>query len=565
MSNPETSGSLLLVDADQHRPLLEEQPSSSAASESRPNDTAKTPYLWNERAHVDDLSEQRWGVIAPEGAEGDRLLAIARPLLRKREEDQGAPPIIYRVPPRMDALQSMTWRREVFDTGAHFRDALPRYQLILGDLHQVSADLQVTQAIDAFVGRLAFDELEDYAAYVDKLLRWEREPAPSDRRRLLLHTVHDGTRSTAIGYRELVRPSLDLLDRAIKYKPDLQRVDLLESGSDDDPYPDELLSAAGHTSPTVLFSLSHGDGAPRRGWRSYELQRRHQGAMSFGSSGSLTGELLRSRPFLPGGLWFMLACFSAGTPSTSKFERWLRLLGQSGAATSRPADVLRSLPATDQAPFVASIPKAALANPDGPLGFIGHVDLAWTYAFRRVDSNDRAQSRPARFGELLRAAVEGSRIGVAFRELYSAFTQIDSELVYRQADPNTPPERRGHLWMLRQDLAGYILLGDPAARLPTPKPIAQAVPPEPPQSSGGDLAGFFGFAVGREQEQEQAPASKPKPKLSELERAIAEVLAGADLRRAAGELSLDPAALRTMVERYRDAGRAALRRAGDVD
>ncbi len=559
MSNTETSGSLLLVAADKHSPLIEEQPSSSAASEARPNDTAKNPFLWNERAHVDDLSEQRWGVIAPEGAEGDRLLAIARPLLRKREEDQGAPPIIYRVPPRMDAPLSMTWRREVFDTGAQFRDALPRYQLILGDLHQVSADLQVTQAIDAFVGRLAFDQLEDYAAYVDKVLRWEREPAPVDRRRLLLHTVHDGTTSTAVGYRELVRPSLDLLERAIKYSADLRKVDLLESGSDDDPSLDELLSAAGHAAPTVLFSLSHGDGAPRRGWRDYELQRRHQGAMSFGYSGSLTGDLLRSRSFLPGGLWFMLACFSAGTPSTSKFERWLRLLGQSGAGTSRPADVLRSLPAADQAPFIASIPKAALANPDGPLGFIGHVDLAWTYAFRRVDGNDKTQSRPARFGELLRAAVEGSRIGVAFRELYSAFTQIDSELVYRQADPNTPPERRGHLWMLRQDLAGYILLGDPAARLPKPRPAAVA--PEPQQSSGGDLTGFFGFAVG----QSETTAAAPRPTLSELERAIAEVLAGGDLRRAAGQVSLEPDALRSMVERYRDAGRAALRRAGDVD
>ncbi len=556
MSNPDTSGSLLLVDADQHRPLLEEQPSSSAAAESRPDDTAKTPFLWNERAHPDDLPEQRWGVIAPEGAEGDRLLAIVRPLLRKREEDQGAPPIVYRVPPRMSALESMTWRREVFETGAQFRDELPRYQLVLGDLHQVSAEVQVTQAIDAFVGRLAFDKLEDYAAYVDKVLRWERTPAPTERRRLLLHTVHDGTTSTAVGYRELVRPSVDLLDRAIKYSRDLQKVDLLQSGSDDDPYPDELLRAVNGADPTVLFSLSHGDGAPRRGWRSYELQRRQQGAMSFGSSGSLTGELLRSRPFLPGGLWFMLACFSAGTPSTSKFERWLRLLERNGAGSSRPADVLRSLPAADQAPFIASIPKAALANPDGPLGFIGHVDLAWTYAFRRIDGSDKAQSRPARFGELLRAAVEGARIGVAFRELYSAFTQIDSELVYRQADPNTPAERRGHLWMLRQDLAGYILLGDPAARLPTAK--AAIAPPEPQQSSGGDLAGFFGFAVDRS----AAPAAKPK--LPELERAIAEVLAGGDLRGAASRLNLGPEALRVMVERYREAGREALRRAGDV-
>ncbi len=562
MIRHETAGDLLLVDSESHTPFVEGQPSASAAGGVRPSDTAKTEYLWNDRAHPEDLREQRWGVIAPEGPEGDRLLAVIRPLIRRREQEQGVAARIYRVPPAMSALQAIAWRRDVFDTGASFRDDLPRYQLILGDLHQISADLQVAQSVDACVGRLAFDHLEDYGSYVDKIIRLEGASVDSDRRRLILHTVHDGTAATATGYRELVQPSMALLQRQQKYGQGLAAVDLQETGPADDPYPDDLLRAVADTSPTVLFSLSHGDGAPRRGWRSYELMRRHQGAMSFGSAGSLTGDELRSRSFLPGGLWFMLACFSAGTPSTSKFERWLRLLAKGGVRASRPADVLRSLPGLNGAPFIASMPKAVLANPEGPLGFIGHVDLAWTYSFRRIDGRDQAQSRPGRFGELLRAAAEGSRIGIAFRELYSYFTQIDNELVLRQADATTTAERRGHLWMLRQDLAGYILLGDPAARLPEPRPATLSGPKSlETADSGGRIVDFFGFA----------PSStggvelRQKPGLEELERSIGEVLAGADLGRMSRALGLEAGVLRAIVERYREAGRQALRRAGDVD
>ncbi|MEZ4382626.1 MAG: hypothetical protein R3A79_14910 [Nannocystaceae bacterium] len=559
MTETVTSGSLLLVDHESHQPLLERQPSASAAARQRPNDQAKTKYLWNERAHPEDLREQRWGVIAPIGAEGDQLLAAIRPLIRRREAQQGAKAIVYRVPPRMDALQAIDWRRDVFDAGAQLRDDLPRYQLVLGDLHQVSADLQAVQAIDAFVGRLAFDSLDDYAAYVDKALRWEDRPADGARRRLLMHTVHDGTDSTRVGYDELVRPSYKLLEDRFKYDRALD-VDLRALGSDD-PYPGELLSESFDPAPTVLFSLSHGDGAPRRGWRSYADQRRAQGAMSFGRGGSLTGDELRGRAFLPGGLWFMLACFSAGTPSTSKFERWLRELRASGAQAAAPADVLRSLPKEGQAPFVAAIPKAALANPDGPLGFVGHVDLAWTYAFRRIDGRDKAQSRPARFAELLREAATGARIGLAFRQLYSYFTQIDNELVVRQADPSTPAERRGHLWMLRQDLAGYVLLGDPAARLPepAPKPVEPTAATSQATGGAGDLAGFFGFAVDT--------SSAPPPArlgLRDLEAGIGRVLAGEAAAAVARDLGIAADALQAKVDRYREAGRQALRDAGDV-
>ena len=40
----------------------------------------------------------------------------------------------------------------------------------------------------------------------------------------------------------------------------------------------------------------------------HDGQRKEQGAMSFGSDGLLLGSDVADKPFLPGGIWFMLAC-----------------------------------------------------------------------------------------------------------------------------------------------------------------------------------------------------------------------------------------------------------------
>jgi len=87
---------------------------------------------------------------------------------------------------------------------------------------------------------------------------------------------------------------------------------------------------------------------------------------------------------------------------------------------------------------------------------------------------------------LLHQALGCDRVGIAFRELASSALAVDSELLalYDQqaAQPAamTPAQlaRLGHRWMLRQDLLGYILFGDPATRLPI-TPATRAAPPDP--------------------------------------------------------------------------------------
>ena len=306
----------------------------------------------------------------------------------------------------------------------------------------------------------------------------------------------------------------------------------------------------------MLFSVSHGEGAPRRGWRSPAEQRARQGAMSFGANGQLTGDDLTNAAFLPGGLWFMLACFGAGTPSASKYRRWLDALLAHGQFQGRPEVVLGSLPRAGEAPFIAALPKAALASPRGPLGFIGHVDLAWTYAFRELDTG-KATNRPQRFVQTLASALRGDRLGVAFHELYRFLAQTNTELTTLDEDEVADPIRRAHLWMLRSDLAGYVLLGDPAARLPVSGAATASAPvPEAPRNLDDEAAALFGFGV-----QRSAPAAPREPALATIEAAIGDLLAGtASVDAVARRHGLDARMLTGLFERYRQGGRAAIGR-----
>jgi hypothetical protein len=456
---------LLLVHADELLPVLGGPVSSAGAQAEVEGAAYEDPeHLWDESRDANELPSQRWGVIAPEGPSGDELLGRIERLVARRREQQDAPVAIYRVPAGMSSADAARWRKQHFEAPNVRRRDLPRYQLILGDLDQISADLQVIQGSDGYVGRLAFDRPEGYEAYVDKLLRWEDAPAAASRARAVFHTVKDRTSATTIGHERLMVPGLANA-RRYRDEGDLLASEIIEVDHGYTPKPGPLLEEATRQEPGVLFTMSHGAGAPRQGWRSGEQQRLFQGGMSFGPAGGLlTGEALAGRPFMPGGVWLMLACFGAGTPDVSKYQAWLEQLASSGSFQGETSSVGASLP-TDGRPFTAAVPKAVLASAQGPLAFIGHVDLAWTYSFRERDTGTPVD-RPDRFIDVLHGLLRRDRVGVAFRELLRHYGQTNTELTALVESGVDDPERRGHLWMLRNDLAGYILLGDPAVRLP---------------------------------------------------------------------------------------------------
>lgn len=539
MSHDSDHLDLLLAHADERAPVLEHgigwrEVSGAPAPPMRP----RPSVLWSDTADASDLASQRWGVIAPRGAAGDRLLGLVAPLIERRRQQQGGRAVrIDRVPARMSLDEAVRWRKRAFRKGDDLELDLPRYQLILGDLDEVPLIVQQVQAVDGFVGRLAFDRTDDYRAYVDKVLAWEDRPAPAAAGHVILHTVHDGTPATRRGHTALMLPGHQILERRRRFG-EVRATALRLTGSDR-PAPGELLTAAGADladGPGVLLTLSHGLGVARARGSAAAWQRRDQGALSFGRGGALTGRDLAGRRFLPGGVWLAVSCFGAGTTDRSDYYHWLDTLRRAGRVESQIGHVLDTL--AHERPFVAALPKAALASADGPLAFIGHADLAWAYSFFSLD--DQPTRRPGRFMSVLRALLHGERVGAAMRSLACFLDEVNTELTAlldEHARAGRPPlddrarARRGHLWMLRQDLAGYVLLGDPAVRLPLAG-LARSGETTRPVSIEADADG--------------------------VEAAVRAVIGGVPLAVAASAHGLDRGELERLVTLYAEAGRCAL-------
>lgn len=514
-------------------------------------------HLGDEHAPVDHLPGRRWGVIAPLGPEGDAMLARLAPLMEKRAADQGCelvPP--FRVSPDMDAARSIRWVAGEFNRVG--KDERPDYLLLLGDLRQVSGELQTALSVQHFTGRLALASLDGYDAYAQKVLRHERPEAEqaADQCRALTYTVR-GSDATEHGFAGLMEPFVarsrqlfELGKRKLGFEaiPDPW-----------EPRPEDLLELASDPRPTVLFSMSHGAGAPAKvGWQPGE-QRHLQGAMCFGpKGGNLTAEQVAVKPFLPGGIWFYFACFGAGTPRTSAYWHWLRD-SPLGASISDVA-LLSSLPQGTESGFLAALPQAALANPDGPLAVVGHLDLAWSFSYDGPPSG--GGSHVDRFLALTKLAdrkgVDPVRIGSVFHQFIADLATINKQLTDAADDEKrgqmagapaaVNARERARLWMMRQDLAAYMLLGDPAAHLAVAAPAVARAPRIPSI-----------FSV-------EAPARTGRqvqklPTIEEMERAILTVLAEENTAEDVAEVrGLAKDDVQAWVDAYRDAGREALRK-----
>ena len=498
------------------------------------------------------LRDQGWGVIAPLGEAGDRLLALARPLIERRAAEQECEVDevpIYRVPPDLTAVEATAWIDRQL-VGNKLFDEVPWYLLVLGRPDEVSFELQQALGGGFCAGRLGFDADAGYEAYIDKLLRSER--APPRLPKAVYFTARDGTPATELGRRLLMLPCIaDAEQQRAAGKFDVADLVAIE---DDDPAgaADRLLAAAADAG--VVFSCSHGAGAPSEGWSSAAVRAAQQGAVCLGRGQRLETQAVGSARFAPGGMWVMFACFGAGTPRTSAYQHWLRRLAEIGEHSGDLAPVMASLPREGEPAFLAALPQAALANPDGPLAVVGHLDLAWSYGFCDVDKMSRGE-RHRRFHELVAMLVRGTRVGLSLGgSLMRARSQIHDEIVavadQAAAAPDDDPRLRfGHRWLVRQDLSGYIALGDPAARL---------VVPDRSEARPGRLAEHAAGAASRAAP-EIAPAAAPAISAEDIEAAVHALIAGlATPDELAARLGATTAAVAEWRRVYTDAGRRAL-------
>jgi hypothetical protein len=372
----------------------------------------------------------------------------------------------------MDAAKAREFvDEEMYPTTRSSREHA-RYVLLAGTPEELSMELQeeLTGDGSCFVGRLPFEREDNYAAYVEKVVTREREAAHPRKARAVFLTAQDRSPQVRSGHDFITGPvARRCAEARAKGEFPASRVltEELSAGAKG-----RLLELAGVKEPSLFFTLSHGVGGPLSGWQSAEEQRRTQGNMWLGDWTQLTAEDVHQGPFLPGGIWFYFACFGAGTPVRSVYQPWMEHLVRSRKMHKRDLEgIERSRPVGGR-PFISALPQAALANPEGPLAVIGHLDQAWICSFHNPRTG---QSHANRLEEVLTSLVEGYRAGLVLQSLSRFASKADRELrKHYQADavaqsscqslaPNMA--ERAYLWMERHDVTHYTLLGDPAVRL----------------------------------------------------------------------------------------------------
>ncbi|MGB1014078.1 MAG: hypothetical protein ACPG4T_08100, partial [Nannocystaceae bacterium] len=274
----------------------------------------KPKFLSDPSADANVLDKQKWALAVPESDTTGRYFALARELVAQRQADQGRKVDIIRIPTGMSAAEAHRWREENYPQQyGGFEGNRPRYLLLMGDTDGISLQTQLVLGIDSFPGRLVCASDDGYAAYVDKVLRWQRKPATASAGRSLFYTVDDGTQATGHGYEKLISPlHRECAQVWQKRRSEYPAQALHSHGWGDEPDPDAFLELVGKPVPSVLLSMSHGKGPPRRS-RSWTPERARllQGSMQFGRTGAVTPEEVGSGNFLPGGFWFYFACFGA--------------------------------------------------------------------------------------------------------------------------------------------------------------------------------------------------------------------------------------------------------------
>jgi hypothetical protein len=442
---PHTALHLLL--ADDAGPVLPDGATEAQEANFLGVGRLRTSYLGDPGGAPDDLAAQGWGLVLPDDSDVAGVLAALAPLIAAREHELGRPmPPPYLVPRDLESPED--WLDDVYGATSVPEPLRPRYLLLVGDLDALPVGLQQALSSVAWAGRVVGD-LDALAAYAEKVAATASlAPAPPP---VHLFPVQDGTIATTIACSRWLSPlgrrlQAGELGPAQVHLPPEQLWDLRD-----------LRGRHG-----VLFTTSHGHHAGTTG-----DYLRLQGAphLHAYTGGVLTPEDLLAEPFLPGGIWTMVACHGGGMVRDSLFRPWMERTW--GIPLPRDLQGALTSLAPGGRPFVSGIVRAALAHPQGPAAVIAHVDTAWTYAFE--SPTDRTGS-PQVMLDMVQALLARRRAGVVHRVMVDHCRSWDQRLDRLARDAVrrglSPDELalEARLRIMRADLGSYLLFGDPAAR-----------------------------------------------------------------------------------------------------
>ena len=333
-------------------------------------------------------------------------------------------------------------------------DKVPYYLLIVGSPARISFDFHATFKLQWLVGRLHFDDLNDYGRYAAHVVAYETpawKPLPAKNAAVWL-TANPGDIATAmlsgtlaadfrdsplkLGARSNCGFSLDCFVGEQATKQQLQ---------------DILMGKLPKGNPSIIFTGSHGsEFAIPSDAPGIELQRQLQGSLitqewipnnPVSAACTFTAKDIPESNTLPGTMVFLFACYSAGCPALDNYY-----FSPDGS----------SVPVAP-APLISLLAQKLLVN--GALAVIGHVDRAFPYGF--VDINGMPQAN------LIRTPLERLMQGWTAGRSIDSFTTCWSAMaaMLEKDAPATALAATLKKHIARDDARNYVALGDPAVRL----------------------------------------------------------------------------------------------------
>jgi hypothetical protein len=409
---------------------------------------------------TDDLAEAGWAVVFADDADPAVREAL-QPLLQARRSEAGARKAgRYRELAGPDGYHrgettGQFLLRQGIDPGAPANpDVFPYYVLLVGGPEQIPFRFQYQLDVTYAVGRLAFDTPGEYATYAAALVAAESSP-PARRTVAVFGPRNPDDVATAMSTGLLLEP---LAAELAQGNPSWAIETHVGPGQATKAALLGLLTGA--EPPSLLLTAGHGMTFPN----GHPGQLAHQGALlcqDWPGSGAwrapipqdfyLAGDDLPDASGPAGTIAFLFACYGAGTPRDDDFL-------QSGGAPVRIAPEA----------FVAGLPRRMLGHPSGAaLAVIGHVERAMSYSFAWPRAGGQLDVFQSAFSTLL----AGGRVGKSmefFNDRYAALTtELESVRETISFGGTVDPAEVAGLWTARNDARNYVILGDPAVRLPS--------------------------------------------------------------------------------------------------
>ncbi len=410
------------------------------------------------------LDEAGWGVIFPQSADSERLREALAPLLELRRAQAGKQrERFFREFSGDDGYREGESKvaflaRHGAGPGPADPEKVPYYLLLVGDPEAIPFSFQYQLDVQYAVGRLCFDELEDYRRYAESVVAAETGGNGRRPRACFFAPANPGDPVTSSMRAHLAQPVADGVRRD---QPGWSVETMLGEEATRG-----RLGGLLEEAPAFLFAACHGLGYPAGD----PDQRERQGALVCQDwAGPGSGGIDREHYFaaedvgeqarVHGLIAFCFACFGAGTPRwddyTRKSQGERRTLSSSGA-------------------FLGRLPQRLLGHPrGGALAVVGHVERAWGFSLVWPGTGPQITA----FESTVRRLLDGKPVGWAMEIFNQRYAELTSDLAAevealgfgKQLDEKVIAD----LWTASHDARNYTIVGDPAVRVVAPSKEVQ--------------------------------------------------------------------------------------------